>query len=323
MIDLVRARWPHAEISFLVREYTKELVEQHPEVSSVLLADHGGRPRSGSNLLAEVQKMKFDVAVHVYPRPQLAWLTCRAGIPVRVGTAFRWYSLLFNRRVRDHRKSGERHEAVLNARLLASLGIVPPEVVRPNLQPAVGHLKVADRVMDDLGLRPGASFVILHPGSGGSSRNWPPARFAELTRTLARTTQVVVTGAAHEADLVSRVIEGSGGNALACVGRFSLMEFAAFISKAVLFISNSTGPIHMAAAVGTPVVGFYPPLAAAKVSRWGPLGDHVVTFTPDPSLCPMCHGRPCRGAVCMEQIGTEAVATKAMELMKQQEVRQQ
>ncbi|MEK6649949.1 MAG: glycosyltransferase family 9 protein, partial [Bacteroidota bacterium] len=169
--------------------------------------------------------------------------------------------------------------------------------------------------LQDLGLGRASSFIILHPGSGGSSRDWPASRFADLAGALAGTATVVVTGGAPEAALIEQVVAGSGGRARACIGRFSLMEFAAFMSKAKLFISNSTGPLHIAAAVGTPVIGIYPPLATASVIRWGPLGERVATFTPDRRKCPQCHGGICSGNVCMEQISVESVAEAAKELI--------
>lgn len=314
MIDLVRSKWPHAEISFLAREYTRELVEQHPEVARVLVADRNGITKP--DLLDEVKGLSFDVAVHTYPRPQWAFLTWRAGIPVRVGTAFRWYSFLFNKRVRDHRRSGDLHEAIYNARLLAPLGIETPASVRPKLSPNKAQEEQARRVLAELGIDPRDRFAILHPGSGGSARDWSAQRFAELAKVLSASMPVVVTGAAHEAELIARVVEGSGDRVRACVGSLSLMGFAAFMRTATVFVSNSTGPIHIAAAVGTPVVGLYPPLAAARVGRWGPLGDRVATFTPDPAACPLCNGGPCQGNTCMEQIRANDVAEKIEKLVK-------
>jgi ADP-heptose:LPS heptosyltransferase len=307
VVELVREQWPEARVTFLVRDYTQELVQHAPGVDAVILADRGGRPRPDKELLHDIRAGQFDVALHVFPRPRLAWLTWRAGIPVRVGTAYRWYSFLFNRRAKDHRRSGLRHEAVFNARLLLPLGVDVPEAVRPRLDPTTTQIEAAERVRTEIGLRPEDRPAILHPGSGGSSRDWPAHRFGDLARALAPRGPVVVTGSAHEAQLVQEVVERSGGAARACVGRMSLMELAAFIQRGSVFVANSTGPLHIAAAVGTPVVGFYPPIAAASVTRWGPLSDRAVTFTPEPARCPHCTGNMCVGNLCMEQIEVEDV----------------
>jgi ADP-heptose:LPS heptosyltransferase len=315
IVELVRKQWPEARVTFLVREYTQELVRNAPGVDSVILADREGRSRSDRELLNDIRKGQFDVAVHVFPRPRWAWLTWRAGIPIRVGTAYRWYSFLFNRRAKDHRKSGLRHEAVFNARLLLPLNVDVPESVRPRLSPTAAHVEAAERVRKELGLKPDERPVILHPGSGGSSRDWPAHRFGDLAKVLASRGPVVVTGSALEAELVEAVVERSGGTARGCVGRLSLMELAAFIQRGSVFVANSTGPLHIAAAVGTPVVGFYPPIAAANVTRWGPLSDRAVTFTPEPARCPHCTGDMCVGNLCMEQIEVEDVVGAVMQVV--------
>ncbi len=316
VVDLIRRTWPDARVSFLVREYTQELVEHYPGVDSVLLVDRNGDPRPTEELLAEIRAQNFDAAVHVFPRPHLAWLTYRAGIRVRVGTAFRWYSFLFNRRAKDHRKTGLRHEADFNARLLLPLGVDVPDHVRPRIATTLRHAEAAERVRGELGLTPSDRPAILHPGSGGSSRDWPAHRFGDLARALAVEGPVVVTGSAQEDALVREVVERSGGSAVACVGRFSLMELAAFIERGSVFVANSTGPLHIASAVGSPVVGFYPPLAATGVTRWGPLSEAAVTFTPVPARCPHCTGDMCIGNLCMEQIGVEEVFEAVKKVMK-------
>lgn len=313
--DAVRRQWPEARISFLVREYTKELVMGHPSVDTVILADRDGRPRPSDELLAEVRSLEFDTAVHVFPRAPQAWLTYRAGIPVRVGTAYRWYSFLFNRRTKDHRRSGGRHEAEFNVRLLQPLGVEVAGPIRPRLFPGDADAAAADRVRRELGLSAVDRPAILHPGSGGSSRDWPAERFGALAAILARNGPVVVTGSDRERSLVDSVVAHSGGAAVACAGRLTLLQLAAFVQRGSVFVANSTGPLHIAAAVGTPVVGFYPPIAAASVARWGPLSDRAATFTPNPVQCPHCHGNICVGNLCMEQIGVEQVS-RAVESLR-------
>jgi ADP-heptose:LPS heptosyltransferase len=90
---------------------------------------------------------------------------------------------------------------------------------------------------------------------------------------------VVVTGGKSEIPLCKKVSEGIG-NAINTAGRFSILEFIALVSKADLFISNSTGPLHVAAAVGTPVIGLYPNSKPMTPVRWAPLTDKKIIFTP-------------------------------------------
>ncbi len=317
MVDMIRGRYPGASVTVLVRKYTRELVEAYPGVDSVITLGEVGPDR---DMFAEIRNGGFDAAVHVYPRPEQAWLTWRARIPLRIGTAYRWYSFFFNGRIPDHRKHSGMHEAVLNARLLRALDIEPPDVIRPKLHPAPKHHEAAERLLERKGLRRDEGFVVLHPGSGGSARDWSPAGFSGLARELIGTgVRVVVTGSQGEMDLADRIARDSGNAAISVAGDLTLMELAAFLSRARLFVSNSTGPLHIAAAVGTPVIGFYPPLAAAGVERWGPLGERVDTFVPSKDRCDKCRGTECQGNACMDQITVAAVTARATEILSRTE----
>ena len=103
------------------------------------------------------------------------------------------------------------------------------------------------------------------------------------------------------------VVTRSQGTAKALVGRFNLKELAAFLTLPRAFVSNSTGPLHIAASVGTPVVAFYPPIRECSPKRWGPLTEKKVVFTADSALCPRCKGGPCQGNDCMDQISVDSV----------------
>jgi ADP-heptose:LPS heptosyltransferase len=148
----------------------------------------------------------------------------------------------------------------------------------------------------------------LHPGSGGSAREWSAANFGLLAQALRSDGfRVVVTGAANEESLVRGVVEASGGVAMPLVGRLALKELGAFLRTVNVFVSNSTGPRHIAAAVGTPVIAFYPPIRECSPRRWGPLTDKRVVFVADNALCARCKGGPCQGNDCMDQITVEQV----------------
>ena len=158
---------------------------------------------------------------------------------------------------------------------------------------------------------------MLHPGSGGSARDWSAENFAALGERI-RTRMnmpVVVTGGANERDLVHRVALGMTSAPAECAGLLSLTELAALLRRARVFVSNSTGPLHIAAAAGTPVVGFYPPIVQCSPVRWGPWTAKKKIFQPDRAACPLCKGGPCRSDVCMNQISVDAVEEGISELL--------
>ena len=123
MLPLLKRRFPNATISVLMRQYTRELVEHHSCVDEVLVYEHEDSLRSLWAILREIRKRHFDIAIIPYPRFRPALILFFAGIRTRVGSGYRWYSFLFNRRVFEHRKDAKRHEAEYNLNLLRPLGI--------------------------------------------------------------------------------------------------------------------------------------------------------------------------------------------------------
>jgi heptosyltransferase-3 len=311
MIAVLRRRFPSARVSMLLREYTRELAEGQG-LDRILLYDRGGVPKPFFRMLRELRAQRFDLVIVSYPTFRLTSLIFASGIPLRVGTGYRWYSMLFNKRVYEHRKTAEKHELEYNLSLLSALGVEAEENVVPVLSLAENHHAAAQQVLDEWQIGAAEQIVVLHPGSGGSARDWSPEKFGQLARRLhADGYTVVVTGGPGEKTLVQRVALAAGGNLRQLVGRLSLRELAAFLRRAELVVANSTGPLHLAAAVGTPVVGLYPPILACSPKRWGPYTDKRAILVPDPEQCPRCKGGACQGNDCMETITVAQVLEAA------------
>ena len=312
MAQLLRRHYPGASIAMLVRRYTEELVRGHPCVDEVVVSDDP--PLLA--LAAELRKGAYDVVFHTRPRFRLAFVTWLAGIPVRVGTGYRWYSPLFNRRVFEHRKDARFHELEYNLHLLEAIGCrVGSERVEPFLPVGGEERRRVREMLGEAGVAPGELLVILHPGSGGSAREWSEAKFIGLGQKLSALARVriLVAGGASEEGIVGRVRSAVGGGTLGWAGRLTLREYAALAAEASLFVANSTGPIHLAAAAGAPVIGLYPQLRALSAARWGPYTAHRTIFSPQgkPGNCSEClQGGGC---ACMDSIAVDDVARAALE----------
>lgn len=316
MLPLLKERYPDASISVLVRAYTKELVEGHSCVDEVLLWDESLGIREYVTLL---KKRSFDLLILPYPRFNLALIAFLAGIPLRVGTGYRWYSFLLNKRIYEHRKDAKRHEAEYNLNLLSTLGIPMP--ARPQFEFTVPE-DDQQRIDQQLRADGVASFAVLHAGSGGSARDWSVERFAQLGNALQQEKgfRVVLTGGPGEKALNERLAALMTVPPADYTGRFSLKELAALYKRASVFVANSTGPLHIAAMVGTPVVAFYPPILQCSPSRWGPYTDRKKVLTADNGSCDRCKGGPCTSNVCMDQITVPQVIAAVQELRKEYHV---
>ena len=317
MLPLLKRHFPNAKLTVLVRQYTRELVEHHSCVDEVLIYEHEDSLGSLWETLKKVRSCKFDIAVIPYPRFRPTLISFLAGVRIRVGSGYRWYSFLFNRRVFEHRKDARRHEVEYNLALLQSLGIATGDTPEFEFPISPTAQKSADAILAELGIGVSDKFAVLHPGSGGSAREWRAENFSALGNDLVQKLgmKVVVTGGRGEEGLVQSVIDAMNGAATGIVGKLSLTELGALIRRAQVFISNSTGPMHVAATVGTPVVAFFPPIIQCSPVRWGPYTNKKKIFVADNKSCVLCHGSPCRSNICMDQITVENVFHAVKELL--------
>lgn len=304
----LKQTFPELEVFFLARRYTAGILEMHPHVDGIICLEEVGTGALASRL----KKCGFDAVVALFPRPQQAWSFFQAGIPLRVGTGYRWYSFLYSRRVHQHRKHAQRHEAEYNLQLLEPLGLAGATVefhCRPD--PAV-ELEVT-RLLAAQGVKDG--FVVLHPGSGGSAREWPPEHFAALAHSLVavQQRQVVLTGHASERELTQRIQQLAAKKPIDLAGRLTLKQLAGVIARAAVFVSNSTGPLHLARMVGTPVVAFYPPITACRPERWGPYGRRADVLMSQQEECFRCRNSRLRGCACMQAIPVAEALRKVEE----------
>lgn len=318
MLPVIRSAFPRAHLALLLTRYTGEIVVGNPYVDELIWYGNEGDVVPFRTMVREIRERRFDAVIVARPTPRLAWLVYRAGIPLRIGTGYRYYSMLFNRRVFEHRSDAKRHEVEYNLNLLRELGCpveTSPEFL---INIPVEAERAVKTCLQSLGATPGKEFAILHPGSGGHARDWSAGNFGLLAEKLTRERglQVFVTGGKGEEQIVAEVVRTSGGKAVSLAGMFSLKELAALIRNARVFVSNSTGPLHMAVAVGTPVVGMYPRQTAMSAARWGPYTDRKRVLIPQgPDDCAGCSGRGGERCTCMDKITVEEVYQATVDLL--------
>ena len=199
-----------------------------------------------------------------------------------------------------HRIDGDPHEAERGLSVVATLGHRLPAGDRGDLQVRLPPPSASD---PGPGALP-AAYVAVHPGASVPARAWEPARHRELVAALAgRGHRVVVTGAPAEAELTARV---AGGDAHDLGGRTSLAGLARVLGGARAVVVGNTGPAHLAAAVGTPVVSLFAPTVPA--ARWRPWGvPHELLHVEVP--CAGCRARTCPvpGHPCLGDVAVDAV----------------
>ena len=302
-----------AEVAALVPEVDEVVAYDAPWVKATT-------PRADSApehaMLARLRAARFDGAVifTVYSQNPLpaAMLCFLADVPRRLAYCHENPYQLLTEWVRDPEPAREvRHEVRRQLDLVATIGCTSANERLSLRVPPGARQHIAARLAA-LGLdrRP---WVLLHPGATAASRRYPPERFAAVAREVARAAgcAVVVAGGAGEHALVDQVARGLNGDGYTLVG-LSLARFAALVQAAPLLICNNSGPVHIAAAVGTPVVDLYA-LTNPQHTPWAV--PHRVLFHDVPckycykSVCPEGHGN------CLALVEPGEVVDAALSLL--------
>jgi ADP-heptose:LPS heptosyltransferase len=177
-----------------------------------------------------------------------------------------------------------------------------------------GRLAVRGPLPDVRHLTGSTPYVVLHPGASVPARQWPAERFAATTRRLtSRGVRVVVTGTSEECELTALV---AGPDGLDLGGRTSLAETAAVLAGARAVVVGNTGPGHLAAAVGTPVVSLFAPTVPAE--RWAPYGIPRVLLGDQHAACRGTRARTCPvpGHPCLSSVTPDDVVVALGRLLE-------
>ncbi len=306
--QILRQRMPDAEIHMMVRKPITDLIAGQPSIDRVMPYNN----RSMAKMIRTIREQHFDVAILLHPTIPLSLELFLARIPRRIGTGFRWYSFLFNKRVYEHRKPSEKHEITYNLRMITPLGIrktsIPPSLVIHEREKGKARALLKSNGVN------AKRFILIHPGSGGSTLAWPEQNYAALVSLLVQGTdyQLVLTGNTDEKKVTNRIKANGSARIVDMAGRTTLTELASIISLAQLFIGNSTGPMHIASATGTPVITFFPPSRANRKTRWAPLTPSII-FEPPVPYCKRCIRDACEHYNCMGLIQPRDVFMKVEE----------
>ncbi len=287
-LALIKQRHPEWHITALVPGYTAPMAELCPWIDELLI--DGGE--KGSVLAKKFRAGKFDALLTLFSTSRVAWAGWLARIPYRLAPATKLAQLLYNQRLRQRRSRSEKPEYAYNIdlalRLIADLDggeyrptievngdYLPAEIDRP-------LLKVAT-TQDEAGLANEGRLIIIHPGSGGSANTLRPEQYAELARGIeCSDCRFIITAGPGEEENAQQVVDGIGDKARLVTPGGGLPGLVQLLAQAALFISASTGPLHIAAALDRPTAAFYPRRRSATPLRWQTTNAarHRLAFTP-------------------------------------------
>jgi lipopolysaccharide heptosyltransferase I len=307
----LRRAFRGARIDWLVSAKHREILDLVPIIDRRLVINDRVGATGGTSLIqaiGELRRAQYDVAIDLQGLLKSAVLARASGAPRVIGFASSYVrerlARLFYTDTYDpgstgvHHSSGTRHIIDINLGLLAPLGLTMATAEFP-----IEHVdsEAARTVIE----RTGGRYALLNPGAAWPNKRWPPARFGIVARTLREKhglTSAVLWGPREE-PLAQEVIAASNGAAV-LAPKTTIADVVALARGAALMVSGDTGPTHIAAAVGTPLVSLFGPTRPQRNGPWSP-GDIAVSRD---AICQCHHLRRCRRpAMCLLDIHVEEV----------------
>ncbi len=318
---------PHLQIDALVYDETRSLLEQHPAIRHVFAIDKQwrklgllGQLQRESSLLRELHAQQYDVLIHLTEHWRGPTLKRLLGIRFAVTADYakrrdsRWWQSSFTHRYPLTKQPRHKVESHLDA--LRRIGVQPTAVDKPmTLVCGANATRSAQLKLDALGLRSNA-FILVHPTSRFFYKCWPASRMAELIDRLQSVAPLLLTAAPSEREMayIAEVMALVKTPPPSLAGELSLQELAYCIGQAQLFVGVDSAPMHMAAAVQTPLVALFGP---SSQQVWGPwcVPHRIVNVH---RTCQPCQLRGCGNShrsECLEQISVDQVETACRELL--------
>ena len=280
---LLKKYLPETEITALVPNYTRPLVEACPYIDEILI-DPGpnGSKVEQKQLLKQIKSANFDVALTLYSTTRIGMFLKRARIPVRIAPATKLAQIFYNHRITQRRSKSLKPEFEYNldlARFLLELANISntQTPAPPYLEFPVDEIKqLRESFCQKHALSTEKNLIFIHPGSGGSANNLLLEQYAKLALGIAKnpSNQIIISAGPTEIDIAEQ-LSALLTNTAHSVYRSEqgLTMFAKHIGFADCFISGSTGPLHVAAALNRPTAGFYPNRRSATSLRWQTIND--------------------------------------------------
>jgi lipopolysaccharide heptosyltransferase II len=320
LLGMLRQRFPAATISWVIRRDLADLLTGHPDLTEVIPYHRDGGWREWRHLLAVLRQRRFDLVFDLQGLLRTAVMTFATGARFRVGldTAREGSSLACNCIVPNSGRDVPAHTRY--GRVAMELGIPCPTI----------EAVISTEPRDEAWLtaqvcklpRP---LMAVHTGAGWETKRWPVEKFAEVAKRFEGS--VVAVGAESEQLAAARIVDtvhGCGRAALNLAGRTTLKQLAALLRAADVMVSNDSGPMHLAAAVGTPVVGIFtctspilsgPPLSGSRGARHELVSTGIPCAASYYKYCPLADSAHLG---CMRELSVERVWSAVSRILDRQ-----
>lgn len=319
-IKAVRDFYPDSYIAVLVRPYARGAVEGNPYINEVITYDKSGSEKTfGGKLrfISDIRKKRFDMAIILHPKNSVHICAFLAGIPERVGYG-RKMGMLLTKRIPHTKQYGLKHEIdyILDVLRYAGIEARGRDLYMPVDGSSEERIK---EIFGKNGISQNDLVITIHPAASCRSKRWQAQRFAKTADILAERygAKIVIIAGPKDRAFGDKAAESMKAWHLNLSGKTSVPDIAGVLRRSKLLISNDSGPVHIACAVGTPVISIFGRRdRGLSPRRWGPAGKRDIVLHRDVG-CDICLAHNCKaGFKCLDAISVEDVVSAADKILK-------
>jgi len=314
VIANLRKAYPQSHIAFMCRPYTARALLGNPYLDEVIIYDKYGKHKgvfASIKFSLELRNKKFDWVIILHPTNRAHIMTFFAKIPFRVGWN-RKARLLLSKRIPHTKQEGRKHELEYSLDILRSLGISTSQKGTYFPIPEQAREKVK-KLLRKKGLAEGQGYIVIHPSASCPSKRWPQNHFLQLVKLLREKigVTIVMVTARGEERFGQKI--AAAAEIIDLRGQLDISEVGALLKEAALFISNDSGPVHIAASFNTPTIAIFGRKSPGlSPERWKPSGEKSFYFYKDVG-CKKCAAHSCaKNLLCLRNITPQEVAEKAI-----------
>jgi heptosyltransferase II len=309
IIEDVRKRWPNAFITVMCQANTGSLLEHDPYLSEIYRFKKPSgwiHRQQHADLIETLRRGEYDLGILLTNSLSSAWWFWRGHVKNRIGFATHGRSLLLNKAIPFPKNKEKQHLVLTYKALLEPLGI-PLSSTAPALYVSDEEKESAQNLLELNGYNKQRNILIgINPGAAyGSAKCWPSDRFHALTEKLLTDSRFIIAyfGDSSGASLVHDICTGFPSRVINFAGKTSIRELMALIQACDVLLTNDSGPMHIAAALKTPLVALFGSTSDVKT---GPYGGGVVIHKH--VECSPCYKRVCPiDFRCMKRIEVDEV----------------
>jgi heptosyltransferase-2 len=308
----IKESFPASHVAVLVRRATKDIVEGLPFVDEIITREDFSK----DGLAGYLKKSRFVVSVALHPGWWMNYLPWSAGIPFRIGYKFCGSGIFLTKDLPDDRAVRVRHEVASALEVVGQIGAMTHDTSLVVAVHEEGEAFAEDFLQKN-GLVQPQKFAVIHPGARQEHIRWKKEGFAAVADRLIseKGLGVILSGSEEERALLDAVRSLMKERCVVAVG-WDLKSLISLIKRAALFVGNSTGPMHLAAALGVPVAAIFGAVHPLDSEReWGPWSKKSLVISKDLS-CKRCHPSDCATFDCMESIAPQEVFEAASKLLE-------